>query len=56
MGVDLHEPLSLELHQCLADRNPADAELHGQGLLSELEACLELAINNAAAQLPGHRG
>jgi hypothetical protein len=56
VGMDLHEPLRFQLHQGFSDRDPADAELHSQRFLAELEAGLELAVHDAPAQLLRHGG
>ena len=48
--ADDHQPLGLELPQCLADRDPADAELLRHRLLADRGACLEHAVVDCLAQ------
>ena len=50
VGVDLYEAFCLELHQGLADRDPADAELSCKSILPQLKACWKPAIDDSSAK------
>jgi hypothetical protein len=50
MRQDLHQPFRIELQQRFADRNAADAELLRQRVLTQLCACAEFSVEDAAPQ------
>jgi hypothetical protein len=53
--VNDDEALGLELQQCLSYRNPAHAQLGGDGFLPDLLATFILAADDSSAQLLGDR-
>src|SRR4051812_4757368 len=55
MRIERHEPFRLELPECLADWNPADAKLDTDGILAQrLALWVPSAQNSLADGVGGH--